>query len=240
MVISTYCLSWSSLSLQLVHWRSRCYQTCRKLIWDCWDAFFFHVGDPHVRHVTILVTMKPCVSWDPSAGGWCHDALCVLLLAPAKRITVGSRVEETLVLTCRYGRKELEGCIPRMSGFACLVVWVQLHGRWDSCTCLHQRYFWNKRHKEANLREAEIWRLNPQCIFNFILKGKQWEKSLKGTYLSVSFKVIPPQRSDFITSERRKQKMELFLLFYHVYDMTKTWSSSAFCFSPCWTAVRLL
>lgn len=59
------------------------------------------------------------------------------------------------------------------------------------------------------------------------------EKSLKGTYLSVSFTVIPPQRSDFITTERRKQKMELFLLFYHVCDMTKMWSSSAFCFSPC-------
>lgn len=47
------------------------------------------------------------------------------------------------------------------------------------------------------------------------------EKSLKGTYLSVSFTVIPPQRSDFITTERRKQKMELFLLLYHVCDRRK-------------------
>lgn len=34
--------------------------------------------------------------------------LSVLSLAPTKRITVGSRGKETLALTCRYGRKELQ------------------------------------------------------------------------------------------------------------------------------------
>lgn len=109
-VISMYWLSLISLSLQPVHWRSRCYQTCRKLIWDCWDAFFPPCGRPSCQACDgagrddTMSELK-----DPGAGGWCHGSLSVLLLAPAKRITLGSRGKETLALTSRYGRKELQG-----------------------------------------------------------------------------------------------------------------------------------
>lgn len=44
---------------------------------------------------------------DPGAGAQCHGSPSGLLLAPAKRITAEAKGQETLALSCRYGRKEV-------------------------------------------------------------------------------------------------------------------------------------